>query len=158
MPKGAARARSLLLLAVLFTVILGTSGRAQNPNSQFPFASGGGYACDPVACIPGVTGFVHFAFSAMPGPSGTSTARGYGRFDFRDGTSDQGNVVCFIADSPTQARFTISVTKGPDRYLLVEVMDNGNGTVSIPVDLLGYTRSQVYQDCTTEHATTNPPS
>jgi hypothetical protein len=147
MPEGIARARLLPLLAVLFTVILGTSGRAQNPNSRFPFAAGGGYASENPT--PELAGYVHFAFSAMNDKSGSSNGRGYGRLSFAvDGQSDQGNVICFSPDSPTTARFTISVAKGPDRFLLVEVMDNG----SLP-DMLGYSREHDYPDCTVNHPT-----
>jgi hypothetical protein len=132
MPKGIARARLLPLLAVLFTLILGTSGRAQNPNSKFPFAAGGGYAVDGL-------GFVHFAFSAMLSGGGP-TPRGHGRFDFRDGTSDQGDVICFDF-SPTSARFIIDVTKGVHNFLLVEVVDGGG------VDTLAYQAYAVAPVC-----------
>jgi hypothetical protein len=98
----------------------------------------------------------------MPGPSAPPSGRGYGRFDFRDGTSDQGSVTCFQFDAPNAARFTITVAKGssippdpPDKYLLVQVMDNGNGTSALPLDTLGYTRLQTQPDCTKDLA--NPP-
>ena len=117
MPNSARRARLILLLAVLLSVILATSGRAQNPNSGFPHAAGGGWATDGL-------GFVHFAFSAMNGPSGPPSAKGHGRFSYPDGSSDQGDVICFAVFPNNVAQFTIDVSKGAHNTLLVRVEDS----------------------------------
>ena len=145
MDKGISPARLLLLLAVLVTAILGASVRAQNPDSHFPFASGGGWAVDSE----GGAGYVHFSFSAEP-DSGGGAAKGHGRFDFPTGESDSGDVVCFsfTAGTSNVARFIINVTKGTDvpGLLLVEVTDTGNGGAS---GLLGYKRKVPMNVCTT---------
>src|SRR6186997_2697253 len=119
MDKRLPSARLLPLLVVLLTAILGTSVRAQNPDAHFPFASGGGWAVDGL-------GYVHFSFSAEP-DAGGGTPKGHGRFDFPNGDSDSGDVVCFSFTGGTSnvARFIINVTKGTDvpGLLLVEVTD-----------------------------------
>jgi hypothetical protein len=142
MPNGTRRARLLLLLTVLLTVILGTSGRAQNQNSGFPHAAGGGWATDGL-------GFVHFAFAAMNGPSGPPSAKGHGRFSYPNGSSDQGDVICFSVQSPTVAQFTIDVSKGAHNYLLVRVEDT---------EVMDTVTYQVNQpDCTLPQLPANAP-